>query len=100
MFHIYCPYCEEHRDEEEFHVSGEAHLARPEDADNCSDEQWGRFLYFRTNQRGLYQEMWMHAVGCRKFFNIVRDTQTYEIMETYKMGDKPKSSVQSQQRGE
>ena len=28
MFLIHCPYCDEHREEEEFHASGEAHLPR------------------------------------------------------------------------
>lgn len=31
----------------------------------------------------------MHAVGCRKFFNITRNTVSYEILETYKMGEQP-----------
>ena len=30
--------------------------------------------------------MWYHAAGCRKFFNVVRDTVTYEIRQTYAMG--------------
>jgi len=90
MFHIYCPYCEEHREEEEFHASGQAHLARPLDPDACTDEQWGEFLYFRKNPRGLHHELWQHGAGCRKFFNITRDTLSYEILETYKVGESPK----------
>ncbi|MGY8991857.1 MAG: sarcosine oxidase subunit delta, partial [Rhodospirillales bacterium] len=31
MLRIHCPYCQELRDEPEFHYSGEAHLARPDD---------------------------------------------------------------------
>lgn len=89
MFYIYCPYCEEHREEEEFHAKGQAHLSRPLDPESCSDKEWGEYLYFRTNPRGLHQELWVHATGCRKFFNISRDTQSYEIKETYKMGTKP-----------
>ena len=89
MFHIYCPYCEEHRDEEEFHASGEAHIARPLDPDNCTDKEWGEFLFFRTNPRGIHRELWVHGVGCRKFFNIERDSQTYEIIKTYKAGETP-----------
>jgi len=87
MFLIYCPYCEEHRDEEEFHASGQAHLARPIDPDSCTDEQWGNFLYFRKNPRGLHSELWQHTAGCRKFFNVKRNTVTYEILETYKVGE-------------
>jgi sarcosine oxidase subunit delta len=89
MFYIYCPYCGEHREEEEFHPKGQAHLSRPENPDECSDEEWGDFLYFRDNPRGLHHEIWVHAIGCRKFFNVTRDTQTYEIKESYLMGESP-----------
>ncbi len=89
MFLIYCPYCEEERAEEEFHASGEAHIARPLEPDTCTDKEWGDYLFFRENPRGLHHELWQHTVGCRKFFNISRDTQTYEIFKTYKVGDKP-----------
>lgn len=89
MFHIYCPWCQEHREEEEFHAKGPAHLARPADPDACSDETWGEYLFFRDNPRGVYHELWGHAVGCRKFFNITRNTLTYEILETYKIGEQP-----------
>lgn len=89
MFYIYCPYCEEHREEEEFHPKGQAHLSRPADPDNCTDDEWGAYLYFRKNPRGLHHEIWVHAAGCRKFFNATRDTQSYEIKEVYKMGELP-----------
>ncbi|MEX1057486.1 MAG: sarcosine oxidase subunit delta [Natronospirillum sp.] len=98
MFNIYCPYCEEYRSEEEFHAKGQAHLARPEDPDNCTDEAWGEFLYFRHNPRGLHHELWVHAAGCRKFFNITRDTRSYQIMETYKIGQAPKITADSAQQ--
>lgn len=100
MFHIYCPYCEELREEEEFHPKGQAHIARPEEPDACSDEEWGDYLFFRDNPRGIHYEMWLHAVGCRKFFNITRNTVSYEILETYKMGEQPTVSVESPARGE
>jgi len=41
MFHIYCPHCGEHREEEEFHVKGQAHIARPLDPEALSDEGVG-----------------------------------------------------------
>lgn len=90
MHYIYCPHCEEHREEEEFHASGEAHIPRPLDPESCTDEQWGDYMFFRTNPRGLHHELWVHAVGCRKFFNMTRNTQTYEIKEVYKIGEQPK----------
>lgn len=93
MFQIFCPYCQEAREEEEFHASGEAHLARPKDPDNCTDEEWGRFLYLRKNPRGLHHELWVHAAGCRKYFNLTRDTVSYEIKETYCLGQSPSVTV-------
>lgn len=89
MFYIYCPHCGEHREEEEFHPKGQAHIVRPLDPDNCTDKEWGEYLYFRKNPRGLHHEMWVHAAGCRKFFNITRNTVTYEIKEVYKIGEQP-----------
>ncbi|OUS39227.1 sarcosine oxidase subunit delta ['Osedax' symbiont bacterium Rs2_46_30_T18] len=89
MFYIYCPHCEEHREEEEFHAAGEAHIPRPLDPESCSDKEWGEYMFFRTNPRGIHHELWVHAVGCRKFFNMTRNTQSYEILEVYKIGEKP-----------
>lgn len=95
MFLIYCPYCCEHREEDEFHAAGQAHLSRPLDPDSLSDDEWAKYVYFRKNPRGEHRELWVHAAGCRKFFNVARNTQTYEIYATYKsgetldLGDKP-----------
>lgn len=99
MFLLFCPYCCEHREEEEFHASGQAHLARPADADACTDKEWGDFLYFRKNPRGLHQELWQHTAGCRKFFNITRNTVSYEILETYKVGDASEFNLEDTQNG-
>ena len=89
MLHIHCPYCGESREEDEFHYSGEAHIARPLDPESLDDEAWGDYLFFRKNPRGLHQEMWNHAAGCRRYFNVTRDTVTYEILETYRIGEQP-----------
>jgi sarcosine oxidase subunit delta len=40
----------------------------------------------------LHREVWFHSAGCRKFFNVVRDTQTYEIHESYLIGTQPAGS--------
>jgi sarcosine oxidase subunit delta len=89
MLLIHCPYCEETREEEEFCTAGQAHIVRPLKPEDISDEQWARYLFFRKNPRGLHHELWLHASGCRKYFNMTRNTVTYQIMETYKMGQKP-----------
>lgn len=89
MLHIYCPHCAEYREEEEFRPKGEAHIARPIAPESTSDEEWGDYLFFRKNPRGLHHEQWYHAAGCRKFFNVTRDTVSYQILQTYKVGHKP-----------
>lgn len=95
MLHIYCPHCAEYREEEEFRPKGEAHIARPAAPEAASDEEWGNYLFFRKNPRGLHHELWHHAAGCRKFFNATRDTVSYQILETYKVGQKPSVTQQA-----
>ncbi len=46
-------------------------------------------MFFRDNPRGIHHELWVHAAGCRQYFNATRHTVTYEILETYKIGEKP-----------
>ncbi len=89
MLHIHCPYCQELREEEEFHYSGEAHITRPLQPEALSDKEWGDYLFFRNNPRGIHHEMWNHAAGCRRYFNITRNTVTYEILESYPVGTPP-----------
>ncbi len=89
MLQVHCPYCGESREEEEFSYSGEAHIARPEAPDAVSEQDWGSYLFFRKNPRGLHHEMWNHTAGCRRYFNVTRNTITYEILETYPIGQKP-----------
>ena len=43
----------------------------------------------RKNIKGLQFERWNHAHGCRKWFNIVRDTSNDKIKAVYKMGEEP-----------
>ncbi|MGY3569849.1 sarcosine oxidase subunit delta [Vibrio paucivorans] len=87
MLQIYCPYCGELREEEEFHYSGEAHIERPMEPEALNDQEWGHYLFHRKNTKGTHQEMWFHATGCRKFFNVSRNTVTYKIEHVYKMGE-------------
>lgn len=87
MFLIRCPHCGEEREEEEFHAAGEAHLARPADPDAATDEEWGDYLYFRENPRGVHREVWVHAAGCGKHFHVARDTRSYRIFGSYRVGE-------------
>ena len=54
MLQLFCPHCGEHREEEEFHYKGQAHIARPTDPDGCSDQEWGEYLYFRKKPREVF----------------------------------------------
>ena len=83
MLLIPCPWCGA-RNDAEFVAGGEAHIERP--AGNVSDGEWGDYLYFRRNARGVQAERWIHAMGCRRWFNVVRDTVTHEITRAYPMG--------------
>ena len=94
MLLIKCPWCGE-RDESEFSYAGEAHIARPLDTEKRSDEQWADYLFMRKNPKGLHREQWLHAAGCRRFFNVERDTLTYRISGSYKIGEMPPSGGES-----
>ena len=92
MFVIKCPYCGE-RDQTEFSCHGESHIVRPENPNEVSDKEWGEYLFFRSNPKGMHYERWTHDHGCRQWFNVQRHTVTDKIIQTYKMGEaKPEDS--------
>lgn len=86
MLLITCPYCEAARPELEFAYAGEAHLTRPADPSQVSDEEWRDHLYVRSNPRGIHRERWRHLHGCGRYFNAVRDTVTDKFFATYQVG--------------
>ena len=88
MFVINCPYCGE-REQSEFKAGGEAHITRPKQPTELSDDQWAEYLFMRKNIKGIQFERWVHTHGCRKWFNVVRDTSNDDIKAIYKMGEKP-----------
>ena len=85
MFVINCPYCGE-RDQSEFSCGGEAHIVRPKQPTELSDDEWAEYLFMRKNIKGVQFERWNHTHGCRKWFNMVRDTSNDKIHAVYKMG--------------
>ena len=78
MLLITCPHCGP-RDETEFTYGGEAGVPYPEDPDALTDEEWGEYLFVRANTRGPFAERWCHASGCRRWFDVVRDTVTQDL---------------------
>ena len=86
MFLIRCPYCGE-RDQSDFASGGEAHIARPTASENMSDAEWAEFVFLRTNPKGVIAERWNHQAGCRRWFNLLRNTATDDILAVYRVGE-------------
>ncbi len=87
MLLIECPWCG-CRAETEFSYGGEADIPRPADPDALSDAQWADYLFHRANPRGAHRELWNHALGCRRWFGVLRDTVSYEIAGSFRL-DRP-----------
>ncbi len=85
MLLISCPNCGS-RDETEFHYGGQAHVPYPENPNELNDVEWSRYLFYRENTKGAFAERWLHSTGCRQWFNMLRDTVTYDIQAIYPMG--------------
>ena len=83
MLNIPCPWCGP-RDETEFHYGHEAGVAYPENREAISDEEWGKYVFYRANPKGWFAERWVHSAGCRRWFNVWRNTVTHEFGESYK----------------
>ena len=88
MLLIDCPWCGP-RVQAEFSCHGEAHIVRPERPDALSDAEWAEYLHHRANPEGPHHERWVHANGCRQWFNIARDTATDRILSVYRIGATP-----------
>ena len=65
MLLIPCPYCGP-RDETEFKYGGQA-------------AEWVGYLFLRDNPKGSFRERWVHTAGCRRWFDLTRDTFTNVI---------------------
>jgi heterotetrameric sarcosine oxidase delta subunit len=78
MMLISCPWCGP-RDETEFHYGGEATRPYPSDPSSLTDAEWADFVFTRANPKGAFAERWSHSAGCRRWFEVVRDTVTHEI---------------------
>ena len=54
MFLIRCPWCGE-RDVSDFAYGGEAHIARPTNAEAMSDAEWAGYVFLRSNPKGVHR---------------------------------------------
>lgn len=69
-----CPHCGA-RDSTEFTFGGEL---RPIEAADSQEDF--RRVYLRDNAPGLQRERWFHALGCRRWLTVKRDTETNRIV--------------------
>ena len=88
MFIINCPYCGE-RDQSEFSAGGEAHIVRPKQPTELSDDQWAEYLFMRKNIIKVQSERLNHAHECSKQFNMIRETSNDKNHAVYKMREEP-----------
>lgn len=86
MLRIPCPFCGE-RDYTEFAFWGDARFPRPANPQELSDNEWTERLFHRDNPAGQYLEYWHHALGCRGWFIIQRDTRTHLISPVCRGGE-------------
>jgi heterotetrameric sarcosine oxidase delta subunit len=91
MLRITCPWCGP-RDEPEFRWGGEA-IVRPGPPETVSDEDWAEYLFMRDNLKDFTCERWLHALGCRQWFIVVRSTVTHEIRSTAKLSEASRRST-------
>ena len=84
MLQITCPWCGR-RDQIEFRYGEPSHIHRPVPYNEVSDETWAEYLFNRTNPKRPHRERWVHFGGCRRWFNLVRNTVDHEISAVYGM---------------
>lgn len=77
MLRISCPCCGP-RPHDEFRYGGDATAERP-GPDDPDAERWFRYVFQRSNPKGLHREFWQHAMGCRRWLVAERDTGTHTI---------------------
>jgi sarcosine oxidase subunit alpha/sarcosine oxidase subunit delta len=79
MLLVPCPWCGP-RAEIEFHYGGQAAIAYPGAPDGLDDPAWADVLFMRDNPKGPFDERWYHVAGCRRWFDLRRDTLTNEFL--------------------
>lgn len=76
MLLINCPFCGP-RNHTEFNYGSDATVLRP--ADDAPESEWFAYVYLRDNPKGAHTEYWQHALGCRSWIKVERDTLTHDI---------------------
>jgi heterotetrameric sarcosine oxidase delta subunit len=50
-------------------------------------EKWVEYVYLRDNPRGPHAELWLHGAGCRRWFRVLRDTRTHDILASARLDE-------------
>jgi sarcosine oxidase subunit delta len=95
MLLLLCPYCG-HRSELEFRNGGEAHITRPAQPSMLDDVSWSHYLFYRASPKGIHAERWIHAHGCGRWFNVLRDTASDKLVASYFIGDKRPTQLEGE----
>ena len=77
-FLLACPLCGP-RDVYEFRYGGEIQK-RP--SPGSTPVVWASYLYARTNIDGVERAWWFHRAGCRRWFQVERDTRDNRVIAT------------------
>ena len=72
-----CPICGS-RDAREYTYVGSADLLDRPEADAGVDA-YHAYMHIRSNSAGLNAELWQHAMGCRAWLVVERNTTTHQI---------------------
>lgn len=88
MLRVNCPWCG-FREEVEFTCHGEANIFRPNKSDSLNDGDWGEYVFFKENAKGIVLERWEHSSGCRRWFVALRDNVTDNFLGFAKPNDPP-----------
>ena len=75
------------RAEIEFAYGGEGGVVRPVRLGTDGAMKNGVTMSSCAATPGLHHERWRHASGCGRWFNALRDTVTYRIHATWKVGE-------------
>jgi heterotetrameric sarcosine oxidase delta subunit len=78
-FLVRCPICG-NRSVYEFRFGGEV-KQRP--APDAPEDEWVQYRYMKTNQAGLQKEWWYHRAGCREWFQVLRNTLTNQVQDSF-----------------
>ncbi|MEO1694173.1 MAG: sarcosine oxidase subunit delta [Pseudomonadota bacterium] len=85
---ITCPHCGQ-RDISEFTYLGDGSIRTlalgfggPDAPPDAEIDAAHDAVFLRDNPRGHHRELWYHALGCRQWVDVVRNTATHDVIST------------------